>query len=466
MRALVTSLALFAACGFESSNNGPVDATIDSADAPADAPSGAPKLLPEVADFGAILVSPSAAATFTVISTAATQQLATSIIGTNAADFERVTDDCNGIALPVLASCTITVRFAPAAATGATEASLRVSGGGGVDLSSMLRGRFDIAASILSDLTTVPFGIVHVGVTSATQTITVRNPGTLATSAITITKAGADPTEFTIVGDTCNTLPLAPVSTCTIGVAYAPNGVGAKSATIAGTATTGGSFSVTLTGTGEALTIATVPADFGSVTTGMTSPPVTLTVTNVAANSVGPLVTSLAGNHPTEFAFGANACNGMTLMPLQTCTIDVQFKPTVVGARNGLVRIMVGSTIIVDGIVQGIGLAPDPITISPTSFAFTATTAGMTSTAQTFTLFNTGTVSTGVLASSFTGLDPTQFAIVTATDTCTGVDVPGPGMCTIDVVFKPTATGAKAASLSLTSTPGGTHTVTLTGTGL
>ena len=294
----------------------------------------------------------------------------------------------------------VSARFAPAAATGAKVASLRVTGGGAIDLRSMLRGRFDIAANILSDVMTLAFGIVHVGVTSATQTITVRNPGTLATSAISITKAGADPTEFTILSDTCNTLPLAPTSTCTIGVAYAPNGVGTRSATIAGTATTGGSFSVTLTGTGEALTIAPVPANFGSVTTGMTSPPATLTITNVAANNVGPLVTSLAGNHPTEFALGANACTGMTLMPLQTCTIDVQFKPTVTGARNGLVRIMVGSTIIVDGIVQGIGLAPDPISISPTSFAFTATTVSMTSNAQTFTLFNTGTVSTGVLASS------------------------------------------------------------------
>ena len=466
MRALVATLVVLAACGFKGSNEGPTDAAIDAPDAPPDAPSGAPRLLPEVADFGAIVISPSAAATFTVTSSAATQQLATSITGANAADFERLTDGCNGVALPVLASCTITVRFAPTVATGAKVASLRVTGGGNIDLSSMLRGRFDIAANILSDVTTLPFGTVHVGVTSATQTITVRNPGTLTTSAITVAKAGADPTEFTIVSDTCNTLPLAPMSTCTIGVAYAPNGVGARSATIAGTATTGGSFSVTLTGSGEALTIATGPADFGSVTTGMTSPPITLTVTNVAANNVGPLVTSLAGNHPTEFAFGANACNGMTLMPLQTCTIDVQFKPTVIGARNGLVRIMVGSTIIVDGIIQGVGLAPDPISISPTSFAFTATTVGMTSTAQTFTLFNTGTVSTGVLASSLTGLDPTQFAIITATDTCTGVNVPGPGMCTIDVVFKPTTTGAKAASLSLTSTPGGTHTATLTGTGL
>ncbi len=465
MRTLAATLVVLAACGFEAGHQGPQDAPLATPDAPPDAPPGMPKLVPEVADYGSILVSPTAATTFTVTSASATPPLVTGISGPQAADFEIVTDGCSGTALPALSSCTMTVRFAPPVATGAMTATLRVTGSGGIDLSSMLRGRFDVAANLVSDVSALPFGIVHVGVSSATQTITVRNPGTVPSSTLAIVKAGSDPTEFPMF-DSCNGIALAPMGTCTIMVAFAPNGVGTKSATIAGTATTGGSFSVTFTGTGEALTIATVPADFGSVTTGTTSPFTTLTVTNVAANAVGPLVTSLAGNHPAEFAFGANACSGVTLMPAQTCTIDVQFKPTVIGARNGLVRLMVGSTIIVDGIVQGIGRAPDPISISPTSFTFTATTTGQTSTAQTFTLFNTATVGTGVLASSLVGTDPTQFAIVTATDTCTGIDVPGPGMCSIDVVFKPTTTGAKAATLSLTSTPGGTHTATLAGSGL
>ncbi len=466
---LATLLATSSACGFETAL-GSADASIESIDAPdaPDAPLGSPSLTPEVSDFGTIAVATSSVATtFTVTAKAPTQQLAASITGTDAAEFHIANDGCTGMALAAFASCTLTVTFSPVVASGEKSASLRVTGGGGGDLFSMIHGRSDIPPALAFVTSPTPFGTLGVGFTSAIQTITVRNPGTLATPALVVAKVGSDPTEFTLTSDTCSTAALGPMSTCSFVLAFAPNTVGAKSATIGVSSPTGGvpTLSSAITGTALALTIATVPADFGSAVTGTTTAFTTLMITNVAANSVGPLVTSVAGNHPTDFVFGANACSGVTLLPAQVCTIDVAFKPGVIGARNALVRVMVGSTILVDGVVQGIGAAPDPISISPISYAFTATAVGATSTTETFTLFNTGTVSTGVLARSITGADPTQFGF-SLSDTCTGVDVPAAGMCTIDVVFSPTTTGAKSATLSLTSTPGGTHTAALTGTGL
>jgi hypothetical protein len=88
-----------------------------------------------------------------------------------------------------------------------------------------------------------------------------------------------------------------------------------------------------------------------------------------------------------------------------------------------------------------------------------------TSAPHTFTVNNTGTQPTGLIASAFAGTDPTQFTIVTATDTCTGMSIPVAGTCSISVVFAPTTPGAKSASLTLTATPGGTATATVTGTG-
>lgn len=470
MRATLAAIVMTAACGFES-GHGPVDAATDATDATdaPDAPLGSPSLTPEVADFGTITVATSSAArTFTVTARAATQTLTTSLAGTDATEFHIANDGCAGTALAEFASCTLEVTFQPTFASGAKAATLRVKAAGGVDLSSMLNGRSDIPPALAFVASPAPFGTVGVGFTSTAQTITVMNPGTLATPTLAVTKAGADPAEFTITSDTCSTAPLAPMSSCAFVIAFAPNTVGLKSATVGVSATTGGitALSAGITGSGQALTIATLPADFGSAVTGTTTAFTTLMVTNVAANAVGPLVTSLAGNHPSEFVFGANACSGITLMPAQVCTIDVAFKPTAIAARNALVRLLVGSTILADGVIQGIGLAPDPISISPTSYAFPDTAIAATSAAERFTLFNTGTVGTGALASSLAGSDPTQFAIVTATDTCTGVDVPAGGMCTIDVVFTPTTTGAKSAAVSLTSTPGGTHAATLGGTGL
>lgn len=459
MRLCGSFCLVLAACGFNT-NAPAIDAAVDSPPAP-DAPLGAPSLTPEVHDFGLVDLGATAPdVTFTVNAKAATPVLAVAITGTLATDHTILNDGCTGTALAELASCTVLVRYR-AVTPGNTMAVLRVTAAG-IDLTSMLRGHGFVPSDLIFDSTPSPFGTLGVGFTSAPQTITVRNPGTLATPVIAVTKTGPDTADFAISTDTCNGAAIAATSTCSFTLSFAPNTVGAKSATIVVGPSTG-TISSVVTGTAQALTIATVPVDFGSVVIGATSTATTLTVTNVAANSVGPLVTSLAGNHPGDFVFGANACNGLTLLPAQACTIDVAFKPTLSGLRNGLVRLMVGSTILADGIVQGVGLAPDPIMISPTSFAFPPTAVTQTSAAQTFTVFNTGVAPTGLLASALTGTDPTQFAITT--DTCTGADVPAGGMCSIDVVFKPTTTGAKVAVLEVTSTVAGTITAGLTGTG-
>lgn len=461
----ILSAGTVAACGFHSSAAPASDAAVDAVpDAPPDAPIGPPTLIPETRDYGTYTpTGPSLTGVFTVTSISATAPLATSITGTNLGDFTITSDTCAGHALPVLSSCTVVVRFQPLAASGMRTGALEVTAGSGVMLTSTLRGRYDTPPAVTVAPTALSFGTVHVGTTSGSLMLTLHNPGTVPTPSIgTTTLTGADAAEFTITSDTCNGLVLAAMSDCVLTVTYSPNGVGARSATIS----VAPFVTIPISGTGEALTIVTTPAEFGAITVGQTSLAQTLTVTNVAANAVGPLTSSRAGNHPTEFVLGTDTCNGATLAPAATCTIDVSFAPTVVGPRNALVRLMAGSTIIADGILRGTGEPLDPVMISPGSFAFADTTVGQTSMVFVFTVFNMGTLVTGPFSSSLVGADPGEFAIVTAMDTCTGTTLPGGGMCTIAVTFSPTATGLKSAALSVSSTPGGTHTATVTGTGL
>lgn len=459
-RASVLVIAL-GACSFKGNAIGS-DAAVDVI-AP-DAPPQPPVLIPEVKDYGSYVVGGSSlTSVFTVTSTSPTGALSTSIAGANAGDFKITADGCENTQLATMSSCMLVIRFEPLLAIGLRTATLTVTATGGVMMTSMLRGRYDIPPDLTVAPSSLLFGIVRAGATSPPQTFTITNPGTVPTPlALATSKSGSDAAEFTITADTCNGAPLGPMSSCVVTVAFAPNGVGARSATIAVAPT----ITVGVAGTGEALTIATTPAELGPITVGQTSALQTLTVTNVATNAVGPLATSLAGNHPTEFALGIDTCNGITLAPSATCTIDVRFAPLMVGPRNALVRLMVASTIIADGILRGTGEPLDPVSISPTSYAFTSTLAGQTSAVETFTLFNTGTVATGTFTSSLLGADPTQFAIVAATDSCTSKSIPGGGMCTIDVAFAPTTAGMKSATLSLSATPGGAHTATLTGTGL
>jgi len=114
--------------------------------------------------------------------------------------------------------------------------------------------------------------------------------------------------------------------------------------------------------------------------------------------------------------------------------------------------------------LTGNGVAPAQLAISPTTNAYPDTTANTASTDVTFTVSNSGGATTGTLATALSGADPTQFVI--STDNCVGTTLAPAATCTILVHFTPTTTGAKAASLDVTATPGGSASATLGGNGV
>lgn len=461
---LLGLVVLVGACGF-SGNNAKPDAAVDAA---LDAPEGLPVLLPEVKDYGQYMPNgPSQTWVFTVQAVSPVGPLTTHVIGDAAADYQLLANGCQGATLGTLQSCTIAVKFAAVAQTGARDAMLEVVDNGLVRLTSMLKGRYDLFADMTTTGGPYSFGVVPVGTTAPSQTISINNSATVPTGIISLMKLGPNAAELAITNDTCTGFALTPKSTCSLKIAITPNGVGTRTAMVELNAIPGGTVTATASATGEALRIATTPAEFGTVVLGSTSTAKTLTITNVAANAVGPIVTSLAGNHPGDFVLSNDTCNGATLATQTTCTVDVQFQPTVLGLRDGLLRLTVGGVILADGILRGTADPVNTLAITPpATFAFPDTTATMTSAPHAFTVTNTGTQPTGAIASALGGTDPTQFSIVAATDTCTGTSLPVAGSCSISVVFAPTTAGAKSASLTLTATPGGTATATVSGTGL
>ena len=81
------------------------------------------------------------------------------------------------------------------------------------------------------------------------------------------------------------------------------------------------------------------------------------------------------------------------------------------------------------------------------------------------TMKNTGAASMTISGVAFTGANPGDF--VRGINTCTGVTLAPGESCTVDNVrFNPQADGTRTASLTFTDdAPGGTHSVSLTGTG-
>jgi hypothetical protein len=146
----------------------------------------------------------------------------------------------------------------------------------------------------------------------------------------------------------------------------------------------------------------------------------------------------------------------------------VTFRPSAINARSASLTItdnhngVVGSTQTVT--LGGSGIAPIA-GVSPTTLAFGSQYVNTASAARTVTLSNTGSGPLTIASIAFRGTNPTHYS---QTNTC-GTSVAAGGNCTISVTFKPTAFGARPASLIVTDNHNGvvgsTQTVSLTGSG-
>src|SRR2546423_15205322 len=78
--------------------------------------------------------------------------------------------------------------------------------------------------------------------------------------------------------------------------------------------------------------------NFGSVTRQATPAPQRVTVTNTGTAVLTITRIAIGGANPGDFAIAARTCGG-TLAPAASCTADVTFRPTALGARSGTLAI-------------------------------------------------------------------------------------------------------------------------------
>jgi hypothetical protein len=261
-------------------------------------------------------------------------------IGTLAAPFSRTTN-C-GATLASGATCTVTVAFAPTAATSYTgslaiTSSVTVSGAP-VALSGT--GTAPVRTFSVTP-TTLAFGNWAAGasnVTSTAQTVTVTNTGNFALAGGSFTFGGGTPQPFSRAGGTCGAN-LAVGASCTVNVVFAPatSTVFSRTLTVGYTTATGTGSLVTLTGTGVAAraTVSITPNPL-TITAPSGSPTGagTITFTNTAAaggSQVAVTNVAVAGGNFLSYFFltspfaGTNNCAGVALAPGASCTVPVEF---------------------------------------------------------------------------------------------------------------------------------------------
>jgi hypothetical protein len=321
--------------------------------------------------------------------------------------------------------------------------------------------------------TSINFGTVILGQTSAAQTLTL-TAGTTAMTGVTITVSG--PGYARAAGGTCPATPfglaastIATPSSCTFNVTFAPTtgGQASGSVAIASNVTVVGS-PVALTGAGVAIDVLLTPtaltfnnfvnvASTQLVTVTNTSSPAR-NVTGIAIAFSGPgflRSTTTAGTCPTTATFALNVGG--------SCTIGVQFTPNSVGTVVGslLATADAGFTISGPVALTGIGYQPS---VAPSTLDFGNITVGKASAPQTLTLSNPLNAPTfNITSVSETG--PFSRPAGTAGGTC-GTTLAGGATCTINIVY---TAGTGSAQQTGTATINGNAAVagspvTLTGT--
>ncbi len=311
------------------------------------------------------------------------------------------------------------------------------------------------SATLAANPSSLAFGTVTVGSSSATQTVTVTNSGTVAATVSSVAVTGA----FSQT-NTCGTS-IAAGGSCAVTAKFSPTAAGATSGTLTvNSNATNPALSVALTGTGQSVGTATLGASptslaFGNQTVNTTSAVQTTTITN--SGTVAATISSVS----VTGAFSQTNTCGTSIAAGATCVVSVKFAPTATGSATGTLTVASNAsnpslTVALTG--TGTAVATATLTATPTSLAFGNQTVNTTAAAKTVTITNTGTASATIGSITVSGA-------YAQTNNCGGSVIAG-GTCTVNVTFTPTATGASNGTLTVSSNATNPSlTVALTGTG-
>lgn len=209
----------------------------------------------------------------------------TQIQAATAGDFT-VVNDC-GAMLTGHASCTLEVAYAPTQ-TGVESGTLTVSDALGTHTVT-LSGTGQAGPSVTVTPSSLNFGGYGVGQTAPAQTVTLTNNGGVAVSGITAAVTAG----FAVSSNTCSGT-VAVGDSCAMGINFTPGTSGAASGTLTvAVGSSGQSYKVALSGSGDDFTLGTTSGSSLTVTSGSTAT-YGLSVTPVNGTS-GPISFTCSG---------------------------------------------------------------------------------------------------------------------------------------------------------------------------
>ena len=209
-------------------------------------------------------------------------------------------------------------------------------------------------------------------------------------------------------------------------------------------------------GGGPVVSLSAAKLSFAKTVIGKTSPAKSVTLTNAGNGTLHISSVTATG----DFAISANTC-GSQVGAGGSCSVSLTFSPTVIGARKGILSFNDDAP----GNPQTVALVGTgtQIALSPAKLKFGTVAVGQTSPSQTITVTNLGVSTVTFTGFSLAGTNPGDYLI--ANNSC-GATIAGSASCAVSVAFKPTAAGARKATLKVADNGGGSpQTAPLTGTG-
>jgi cytochrome c553 len=359
-------------------------------------------------------------------------------------------------------SCTFTIGFMPKA-IGSRSSNLSISHSVGTSVVALQGTGAVIPTASISVTQPTVFANTVINSQTLTQNIVITNSGTANLQLSAITLSGAASSAFSVqnnAGNCTATSTITPTASCTITVAFAPSSVATFSGQLVVTSNAvnaaNGNISFSLQGTGTAVPAAVIGISstaiaFGNQTIGGTSGAQFVTVQNTG-NAAANISSITISGSPTFTIVNTAVCPA-TLAANTSCTLQLVFKPTAAVPQTGNLVVssnVVGSPHQVPISGTGVSLpTPSPTISQNAPYAFAATTVGQQSAVLNVTVGNTGTAAFNISQVNVTGTTPSDF---TLGGTCTvNKTISSGAPCAMTVTFAPTAAGARAARVSVTT---------------
>jgi hypothetical protein len=294
--------------------------------------------------FGTVQVGQTSGARTVTVTNTGGGQLAVSGATASGAGFSA--SGCAGASLANNQSCTISVSFAPAAA-GTVNGSLSIAHNAAGSPSSVSLSGSGSAAPVpvvsLSRASIAFSGVLAINQSSVNERVVFSNAGPGSATIASITASG----DFAVAGGASGACAagqvLAQGASCTIDLRFTPTADGNRTGTL--TVTSNGSpadATSALTGTASAVAAPAVSAptrvDFGKLPAGAAAAPQPVTITNSGATNL--VVNALTLSGPFVIASpGTCGAAPFTLVPGQSCTLQVSFTATASGMQTGALTV-------------------------------------------------------------------------------------------------------------------------------